>query len=257
MDYRGAGTVRRGRSGNEVDVAGVAGRTPARPEGPAGQGRAAHWDGVYAGRAESATSWFQAEPGTSLQLLDALDLDPAAPVVDVGAGASRLVDALLDRGHRDVTVLDMAPAALASARSRLGPLREAMVDWIAADLLEWAPARRYRVWHDRAVFHFLTDPAEQAAYRAVARQAVAPGGFLVVGTFALGGPTRCSGLPVARYDPDALAEALAPGFTPVLSQRETHHTPWDAEQPFTWVVLRRVDLAELTDPGRLVDPGSQ
>jgi len=199
-----------------------------------------HWQGVYAGRAVTEVSWFEASADQSLALIGEAGLAPDDPVVDVGAGASVLVDQLLRAGYRDVTVLDIADSALAVSRDRLS--REnlgadaARVDWATADLLSWQPARRYRLWHDRAVFHFLTEAADRDRYRKVLRQALAPGGRLVVGTFAADGPTRCSGLPTARYSAEELA-AEFPGFTTIRSAREEHHTPGGAVQPFTWVLL--------------------
>jgi hypothetical protein len=146
-----------------------------------------------------------------------------------------LVDRLLDQGYRDVSVLDLVDNALAASRARLGQ-RSGLVSWIVADLLSWRPQRRYRVWHDRAVFHFLTEEADRQRYRSVLRQAVEPGGHAVVGTFAEDGPTRCSGLPTARYSPDALA-AEFPGYRVVRQLRQEHLTPSGGVQPFTWLVL--------------------
>jgi trans-aconitate methyltransferase len=179
----------------------------------------------------------------SLRLVEQLPIQREAAIVDIGAGDSTLVDALLARGHQDLTVLDVAPQALDRARSRLivaGQLMgTAIVRWEVADVLTWRTARRYRLWHDRAVFHFLTEAADRVTYRDLAASAVAPGGFLIVATFALDGPTRCSGLPVARYGPAELADAFAPHFTAHLADDERHHTPWGAEQHFTWLVLQR------------------
>jgi hypothetical protein len=135
-----------------------------------------------------------------------------------------------------VAVLDIAEAAMAASRSRLGELAD-RVTWLAADVLTWVPARRYDLWHDRAVFHFLTEPGDRDRYRQVVRAGLAAGGSVVIGTFAEDGPQSCSGLPVARYSPAALAEQF-PGFDVVEVEREEHHTPWDAVQPFTWLLLR-------------------
>jgi hypothetical protein len=156
--------------------------------------------------------------------------------VDVGGGASVLVDRLLDAGYRDLTVLDVAAAALDRARTRLGS-RAGRVTWLVADLLTWVPARRYRVWHDRAVFHFLTAAAARDRYREVLHHALVPGGHVAVGTFAADGPTSCSGLPTARYGPDELA-AQVPGYRVVHRRREVHRTPSGGIQPFTWLLLR-------------------
>jgi hypothetical protein len=198
--------------------------------------RARHWAGTYGSRASDDVSWFQREPTVSLRLLGEAGLGPDRSVIDVGGGASVLVDRMLDLGVCDVTVLDVADTALAVSRSRLGP-RAAGVTWLAQDLLTWRPTRRYDMWHDRAVFHFLAEPADRDRYREVLRAGLAEGGWVVVGTFAEDGPTSCSGLPVVRYAPRELAEQF-PGFELLDSTREEHHTPWDSVQPFTWLLLR-------------------
>jgi len=205
-----------------------------------GAADAQHWNEVYRTRGATQVSWFQSEPTMSLELVAALGLDPADAVIDVGAGASQLVDRLLERGHHDLTVLDISADALHTAQERLGA-RSDDVHWVCTDLLSWRPQRRYQLWHDRAVFHFLINAADQGRYRTLAADAVAPGGYLIIGTFAADGPTHCSGLPVARYSPEALATALDPDFVPVTSRRDDHHTPGGAVQPFSWQVLRRLD----------------
>jgi SAM-dependent methyltransferase len=198
---------------------------------------AEHWDAAYA-RGPQAVSWFQARPEVSLRLIDGLDLAPAAPVIDVGGGASPLAAALLDRGLSDLTVLDVSAAALAAARERLGP-HAAEVTWMHEDLRAFAPERRYALWHDRAVLHFLTAEAERRAYADLAARAVAPGGHVILASFALDGPERCSGLPVRRADAAGLADLLAGAFDLVAEEREQHRTPGGAVQRFTWVVARR------------------
>lgn len=199
---------------------------------------AAHWDAVYGSRAEDAVSWFQESPATSLELLDSLALPAPASLVDVGGGASRLVDALLGRGDVSVTVVDVAAQGLAHARRRLGP-RESLVTWEVADVTRWRPGRPFDVWHDRAVFHFLVAADDRDRYRQVLRATVRPGGHVVAATFAQDGPEQCSGLPVVRYGPDRLHEALAPDWDRVTSRTQLHRTPWGGDQPFTWLVLRR------------------
>lgn len=201
-------------------------------------GRAAHWDTVYGSKAEDAVSWFQESPKTSLELLAALPLAPSCSLVDVGGGASRLVDALLVRGGFDVTVLDVAAEGLAHAQRRLGRQADA-VHWVTADVTRWQPRVRYDVWHDRAVFHFLVDTEDREHYRAVLADAVVEGGHVVLATFAADGPEQCSGLPVQRYDADALQAELGAGWERVAARRQVHRTPWGSDQPFTWLVLRR------------------
>ncbi len=196
-----------------------------------------HWDDVYGTKAADEVSWFQREPVTSQRLITMVS-QPRGAVIDVGAGASTLADALLDAGWPDITVLDVSPRALALVRHRLGD-RQAMASFVVADVLSWQPGRTYDAWHDRAVFHFLATPEQRERYVATATRAVRPGGLLVLGTFAADGPTRCSGLPATRYDADSLAAEFASAFTLVHSEREEHATPGGAVQPFTWVVLRR------------------
>jgi len=198
--------------------------------------RARHWSDVYASKPADTVSWFQSEPSVSLELLDGLGVTAGDSVVDVGGGASVLVDRLVARGFTDVTVLDIADPALAVARARLGG--DAPVTWVAGDVLTWVPARHYDLWHDRAVLHFLSGE-DVTTYRDVLERAVAPGGAVVLATFAPDGPGHCSGLPVTRYDDDALAAVLGTGFDVVARRREVHVTPSGAGQPFTWLGARR------------------
>jgi hypothetical protein len=156
-------------------------------------GRSRHWDDAYSTRGTQGVSWFQHEPTVSLELIDSLGLDRATPVVDVGGGASVLADRLLGAGFTDISVLDVSEVALNDARRRIGDTES--VQWLHEDLLSWSPARRYGLWHDRAVFHFLTDEDDQNVYLETMRSALLPGGSLVLATFAEDGPERCSGLP--------------------------------------------------------------
>lgn len=197
---------------------------------------AGHWNTAYTERGDTV-SWHQDQATTSLDLIASV-ARPGASIVDVGGGASTLVDGLLDRGHRDITVLDLSAVALDTARERLGP-HGASVTWRAGDLLAWQPDRTYDVWHDRAVLHFLVDDADRARYAELAARAVAPGGHAIIGTFAPDGPEQCSGLPVRRHSAEDLAALLAGAFEPVRSEREEHRTPSGNVQPFSWLVARR------------------
>ncbi len=210
--------------------------SPHEAHDPRGAQPAAHWEAVWAEKGHGSVSWYEETPTTSTELV----LSDGVPrtVVDVGAGSSFLPEALLDAGVGHVTLLDLSMSALALTSLRLEE-RAGAVTTIVGDVLTHPFDEQYDVWHDRAVFHFLVEPAQRAAYVEQARRAVRPGGLLVVGTFAADGPEQCSGLPVARYDADALVAELGHGFEPVTSRRAEHHTPWDAVQPFTWVVLRR------------------
>jgi SAM-dependent methyltransferase len=200
-------------------------------------GWAARWDEAYA-QGGTRCSWFQDAPEMSLRMLDAAGVTASASVIDVGGGASPLAGALLERGFRDVTVLDISAAAMEQARHRLGP-RAGEVHWLTADIRAWRPPRRYAAWHDRAVFHFLTAEPDRRDYRRALAEATTPDAVAVVGCFAPDGPQRCSGLPVARYGPGDLAAELAPDWQLVAQDSEEHTTPSGLAQPFTWAALRR------------------
>ena len=195
-----------------------------------------HWDEVYARKAEDAVSWFQSCPEMSLALIAAAGLKPDDAIVDIGGGASRLVDHLMAMGHKDVTVLDVAAAALEKSRARLGEQAE-QVHWVVADITRWRPERRYQLWHDRAVFHFLTDSAARAAYRRALEAGLAHGGHAIIASFALDGPERCSGLPVQRYSPETLAVELGPSFNLLEQLQEEHATPAGKLQRFQYSVF--------------------
>ncbi len=197
-----------------------------------------YWDEVYRSKPSTSVSWYQPSPEPTLKALDRLSIARTASLVDVGGGASNLVDRLIERGWPDLTVLDIAAPALEVARERLGPLA-ASVHWEVADITTWRPRRRFDVWHDRAVFHFLTDPDQREAYRSAMLAGTATGSIVIMATFALDGPEKCSGLPVARYDPATLAAELGPAFRPLSDWREDHVTPGGGRQTFNWCVFRR------------------
>jgi 2-polyprenyl-3-methyl-5-hydroxy-6-metoxy-1,4-benzoquinol methylase len=219
--------------------------------------RRQHWSAVYTEKDTDEVSWFKASPSFSLAMLNAVGADPSMAVIDVGAGASRLAGALLERGFTDITALDVADDGLAAARSELG-LDAGKITWLVADLLAWSPGRRYDVWHDRAVFHFLAAPAQQRRYLATAQAALRPGATMIIATFAEDGPEQCSGLPVARYSPAQLVDTLnAHGgatFELLEHRREEHRTPWGSIQPFTWCALA-YSGQHATWPVKVVDTG--
>lgn len=198
--------------------------------------RQEHWNAAY-GNGDSV-SWYEASPLRSFELISSLGDPPDRSVVDIGGGNSRLVDSLLGAGRTDVSVLDVSGEALEIARKRLGDLGDTP-DWIVADLLTWTPARKYDVWHDRAVLHFLTSESDRDAYRAVLARALAPGGAIVIGVFAEDGPEKCSGLPVTRYSADDLRSLLGAEFEVLSELRDVHVTPGGNDQPFNWIVARR------------------
>jgi trans-aconitate methyltransferase len=197
-----------------------------------------HWQNVYTGKSENQVSWFEETPALSLELIGLAGAVPGSGIIDIGGGASRLVDRLVSQGYEDLTVLDLSAAALASARSRMGD-KAKRVTWIVADVTAWEPSRSYDIWHDRAAFHFLTDPRDQAAYLARLRLALRPGGYAIIGTFAPDGPERCSGLLVSRYDATSLAATLGSGFEVIDTRRHEHVTPWGATQKFQFTTFRR------------------
>ena len=197
-----------------------------------------HWNAVYGSKRAEELSWFQPHARVSLELARLALPDKSAPILDVGGGASRFVDDLLADGYRRITVLDLAPAGLALTRARLGAAA-AQVTWVEADALSLPlPDASVDLWHDRAVFHFLTAPEERTRYVEQVRRVVRPGGFVLVATFASDAPPRCSGLPVVRYDPEDLHRVFGPDFEPVAERREVHLTPGGNPQPFTYCLYR-------------------
>ena len=202
---------------------------------------ASHWNNVYDTKAASDVSWYQGVPATSMRLIRGW-----APshdtIVDVGAGASTLVDWLVRERWSDVTVLDASSSAIELVRQRIGDA--AGVTFVNADLRHWEPGHQFDVWHDRAVFHFLVEAADRDRYVSLVTRWIRPGGVLIVATFATDGPQYCSGLPTARYDAVDLESVFGDAFRLEHAEREEHSTPQGALQPFTWVVLRRVDSTD-------------
>lgn len=199
-----------------------------------------HWESVYRSKGATELSWYQPEAKVSLDLIRRVAPDLDAPILDVGGGASTLVDGLLGAGYRRVTVLDVSASALAVAKQRVGE-RAAAVTWVESDVLTaLLPAAAYAVWHDRAVFHFLTDASDRARYVAKVRDAIKPGGHVIVASFAPEGPTRCSGLEVVRYSPETMHAQFGEGFRLLDTVREEHHTPSGATQAFLYCLCRVV-----------------
>ena len=205
-----------------------------------------HWEKVY--RENNPTtdvSWYQARPEKSLELISKTGVSTTAPIIDVGGGASLLVDYLLKAGFTNLSVLDISEAALQHARNRLGP-QGAVVQWLQAEVTQFQSERQYALWHDRAVFHFLMVAEDRANYVKVLRRVLMPEGHLILGTFAEDGPARCSGLPVVRYGARSLTAEFGPAFSLVEQQSEIHVTPWGTEQKFNWFYMRHC-------PPRLAD----
>lgn len=191
------------------------------------------WEQVYRNKNADEVSWFQEIPSASLRIIDALRLGQTQKIIDVGGGASTLVDHLLVRGFLDISVLDISSSALDVARKRLGQLAHA-VRWIESDITVFAPEQKYTLWHDRAVLHFLTTPHERACYLSTLHKSLAPGAQVVIATFALDGPKRCSGINVVQYDEHSLSKLLGNSFILAQAEEEVHFTPKSAEQKFLY-----------------------
>jgi len=202
------------------------------------QDRRAHWNHVYDSKAEDELSWHQEKPSVSLDLVHAVGTPKVAAVVDIGGGTSRLAGALLAEGFRDLTVLDVSQGALEAAKRRLGS-KASLVNWIVDDVTLWDPQRSFDLWHDRAAFHFLVEAAEREAYARCVTKALRPGGHIIIGTFALDGPQRCSGLPVIRHDAGSIGAVLGSKFALLESCRHDHLTPTGITQKFQFSLFRR------------------
>lgn len=200
-----------------------------------------HWEQVYSTKASDSVSWFQEHAERSLQLIRSTELDKAAAIIDVGGGASTLVDDLVAEGYTNLTVLDLSSAAIAVAKRRLGE-HAGTVNWLVGDIVHANfPEHHFDLWHDRAVFHFLTDPKDRQAYVELAMKAVRPGGHVIIATFGEDGPEKCSGLPVVRYRPEALHGEFGEGFLLVDHQKEVHQTPSGSAQQFVYCYCRKGD----------------
>ncbi len=200
--------------------------------------RKSHWEKVYSEKQPAEVSWFQTHPTLSLELIERANLRPDDPIIDVGGGASTLADELLTAGFADLTELDISGAALQASRKRLG-IKASRIHWVESDVTQLQSDRSFALWHDRAVFHFLTDSADRKAYVDVLKAALRPGGHLIIASFAIGGPEKCSGLPIVQYDADKLLAELGPGFQLVEQLAETHVTPTQRAQAFAYFRLRR------------------
>lgn len=195
--------------------------------------RKTHWEKVYAEKTPQEVSWFQTEPTLSLRLIQHCGLNKEEAIIDVGGGASVLVDRLLDEGYRQLAVLDISANSLAIAKERLAA-RAAQVEWSVEDATRFIPPHSYALWHDRAVFHFLTEAADRKQYVEVLKRSLKSGGFVVLAAFAIGGPVQCSGLDIVQYDADKLRAELGDTFALIEEAKETHFTPTNTEQRFAY-----------------------
>lgn len=195
--------------------------------------RKGHWENIYAEKSPLEVSWYESEPALSLQLIRNTQVALDAPIIDIGGGASVLVDRLCEEGYSNVGVLDISSKALACARERLGD-RANSIEWFEEDITRFDPPHSFAVWHDRAVFHFLTDKTDRSRYVTALRRGLDPGGHLILAAFAIGGPTKCSGLDIVQYDAEKLMVELGDEFALVEEKSETHITPAKAEQKFAY-----------------------
>ena len=201
--------------------------------------RKTHWENIYANSSPLCVSWYQEDPALSLQLIRNTGLAPDAPMIDVGGGASTLVDRLCDESYTHVGVLDVSANALALARDRLAEKAKA-VEWFEADVTCFSPPHRFSLWHDRAVFHFLTEKTDRDRYLGVMKKTLEPGGHLIIMAFAIDGPTKCSGLDIVQYDANKLMAELGPGFELLETGHQVHVTPSGNEQKFAYFRFQRV-----------------
>jgi len=199
-----------------------------------------HWETVYETKASTEVSWFQEHPELSLEFIERTNVAKSSQIIDVGGGASTLVDDLLERNYQNITVLDISAAALQVAQERLGS-QSKMVTWLEADITQvQLPYSFYDVWHDRAVFHFLTHAADRQKYVKAVMSSVKTGGHVIIATFSIDGPTRCSGLEIVRYDPDSLHDEFGNNFDLVHTSSESHETPLGIGQKFIYCYCRKV-----------------
>ncbi len=196
------------------------------------------WDHIYRSKSENAVSWFQELPTKSLELIAEMGLAPDDGIIDIGGGDSRLVDHLLAKGHRNISVLDISPEALEKTKLRLAE-RANQITFIASDVTKFRPTKEYKLWHDRATFHFLTDARDVNAYLDVANRSLSPDGFLIVSTFSKTGPEKCSGLPISQYSDGDLKALFVKHFDNIRCFESTHTTPWGVTQDFVFCGLKR------------------
>jgi trans-aconitate methyltransferase len=199
----------------------------------------AHWEDVYRKKKVDEVSWYQPQPGLSLHMIAAAKLDRDAAIIDVGGGASRLIDNLVIQGYTNLSVLDISGESLTCAKERVGPAGQ-NVQWIESDITVFNPSQKFHFWHDRAVFHFLTDPGERTRYLEVMNKSLASGAYVLIATFAPDGPEKCSGLPVQRYSHESLQQTLGPAYKIVAHEQETHSTPSGGQQKFIYALFRKI-----------------
>jgi len=192
-----------------------------------------HWQNIYGGTSPLEVSWYENEPALSMQLIRNSQVALDAPIIDIGGGASLLADCLCGEGYINISVLDISAKALAYVQDRLGD-KASSIKWYVEDITRFDPSQQFSLWHDRAVFHFLTDKSDRDKYLKVLKRALVPNGQLIIAAFAIGGPTKCSGLEIVQYDAEKLMTELGEGFELVEQRNETHITPANKEQKFSY-----------------------
>lgn len=200
-----------------------------------------HWENIYDTKAESDFSWFQPYPQTSVDFINLFKLPATASIIDIGGGDSHLVDALLELGYTDITVLDISAKSIERAKARLGE-KAAAITWIESDIVDFEPERKYDFWHDRAAFHFLTTEIQIIQYLAIVKRAITPGGYLVLGTFSDKGPTKCSGLEIRQYTETTMSALFERDFKRIKCLEETHVTPFRTRQNFVFCSFQRISM---------------
>jgi 2-polyprenyl-3-methyl-5-hydroxy-6-metoxy-1,4-benzoquinol methylase len=200
--------------------------------------RKKHWENIYQTKQLHEVSWYQPTPETSLNFINELKIPKNAKIIDIGGGDSFLVDHLLEAGYLDITILDISEAAIERAKIRLGNKAD-KVRWIIADIADFAPTETYDLWHDRAAFHFLTQPTEIDRYLSAAKNGVSPNGYLLMGTFSDQGPKKCSGIEIKQYNETTMTDLFAPDFTKVTCITVDHPTPFKTSQNFIFGCFRR------------------
>ncbi len=202
------------------------------------EGRKTHWENIYQTKGATALSWYQEHPDKSLELIARSRIFKSDSIIDVGGGASTLVDNLIDRNYLDVTVLDISGLALRHAQKRLKE-KSNKASWIEGDILEAnLPRKHFGLWHDRAVFHFLTNRADRRIYVDKMKRSLKPGGYIIIASFSLEGPSRCSGLDIVRYNPDTLHKEISDDVELIESLTEDHQTPFDTQQKFIFCLFK-------------------
>ena len=197
-----------------------------------------HWENIYENKNENEVSWFQKNPRTSLDLIKSSDIDKTSKIIDIGAGVSRLVDSLLELGFYNVDVVDISRNAINKTKTRLGNKSE-LVNWTESDILNFKTNKKYQLWHDRAVFHFLNDESKIDSYRSLAENSLSIGGTLIIGTFSVNGPKKCSGLTVKQYDENSIRDVFKNKFDAVSHETVIHDTPFKTKQEFIFSTFKK------------------